>query len=47
MSTEVRSSLLSNAKVKRTCLERMKKHFNKEKIVAKRTLEELENLENI
>ena len=47
MSTEVRSSILSNAKVKRTCLERMKKHFNKEKIVAERTLEELEKLENI
>lgn len=28
------------------CLERMKKHFNKEKIVAEKTLEELEELKN-
>ena len=27
------------------CLERMKKHFNKEKVVAEKTLEELFNLE--
>jgi ferredoxin len=28
------------------CLERMKKHFNKEKIVAEKTLGELENFKN-
>jgi ferredoxin len=28
------------------CLERMKKHFNKEKIVAEKTVEELEKIKN-
>lgn len=35
---------LGDVKEKNKCLERMKKHFNKEKIVAEKTLEELEKL---
>ena len=35
---------LGSAKEKWKCLERMKKHFNKEKIVAERTIGELEKL---
>jgi len=30
---------------RRKCLERMKKHFNREKVIAEKTLEELSNLE--
>ena len=37
---------LVDAKEKDKCLERMKKYFNKEKIVAEKTLEELEKLRN-
>ncbi len=37
---------LGDDKEKVKCLKRMIKHFNKEKIVAERTLEELEKLEN-
>jgi len=44
---ELCAHYLGDVKEKRKCLERMKKHFNKEKIVAERTLEELEKLENI
>jgi len=44
---ELCAQYLGDVKEKRKCLERMKKHFNKEKIVAERTLEELEKLENI
>ncbi len=44
---ELCTQYLGDVKEKRKCLERMKKHFNKEKIVAERTLEELEKLENI
>ncbi len=33
---------LGNVKEKEKCLKRMKKHFNKEKVVAERTIEELE-----
>ena len=35
---------LGDVKEKGKCLERMKKYFNKEKIVAEKTLEELEKL---
>ena len=35
---------LGNVKEKDKCLQRMIKHFNKEKIVAEKTIEELENL---
>ena len=35
---------LGDVKEKDKCLERMKKHFNKEKVVAEKTLEELEKL---
>jgi len=38
---------LGDAKEKNKCLERMRKYFNKEKIVAEKTLEELENLRNV
>jgi uncharacterized Fe-S center protein len=39
---EACAKYLGGAHEKRKCLERMKKHFNKEKIVAEKTLEELE-----
>ena len=35
---------LGDTKEKWKCLERMKKHFNREKIVVERTMEELEKL---
>ena len=35
---------LGDVKEKDKCLERMKRHFNKEKVVAEKTLEELEKL---
>ncbi len=35
---------LGDVKEKKKCLERMKKHFNKERIVAEKTLAELEKL---
>jgi len=35
---------LGDEKEKFKCLERMKKHFNKEKIIAEKTLKELEAL---
>ena len=35
---------LGDVKEKDKCLERMKKYFNKEKVVAEKTLEELEKL---
>ena len=38
------AKFLGNAKEKNKCLERMKKYFNKEKIVAEKTLEALEKL---
>jgi len=37
---------LDDAKEKDKCLRRMKKHFNKEKIVAEKTLEELEKIKD-
>ena len=36
---------LGNDKEKDRCLTRMKKHFNREKVIAEKTLEELANLE--
>lgn len=41
---ELCAKYLGNVKEKRKCLERMKRHFNKEKIVTERTLEELEKM---
>ena len=41
---EACAKFLGEEKEKWKCLERMKKHFNKEKIVAERTIEELKNL---
>jgi len=38
---------LGDVKEKDKCLQRMKKHFKKEKIIAEKTLEELENIKNI
>lgn len=38
---------LGDVKEKGKCLKRMKKHFNREKIIAERTLEEFEKLENM
>jgi len=38
---------LGDIKEKDKCLQRMKKHFKKEKIIAEKTLEELENIKNI
>lgn len=38
---------LGNAQEKAKCLNRMRKHFNKEKIVAEKTLEELKKLDNM
>ena len=35
---------LGDAKERKKCLERMKKHFNREKLVAEKTLVELEKL---
>jgi len=35
---------LGDAKEKKKCLERMKKHFNREKLVAEKTLVEIEKL---
>lgn len=35
---------LGEADERKKCLERMKKHFNKEKVVAEKTLEKLNNL---
>lgn len=35
---------LGDANEKYKCLQRMKKHFKKEKIIAEKTLEELENI---
>ena len=37
---------LGDIKEKGKCLQRMIKYFNKEKIVAEKTMEELENLKN-
>ena len=41
---ELCAKYLGDDKEKDKCLTRMKKHFNKEKIVAEKTLEELEKL---
>ena len=41
---ELCAKYLGNDKEKDKCLIRMKKHFNKEKIVAGKTLDELEKL---
>jgi len=41
---EACAKFLGEEKEKWKCLERMKRHFNKEKIVAEKTLEELETL---
>ena len=41
---ELCAKYLGDAKEKWKCLERMKKYFNKEKIVVERTMEELEKL---
>jgi Fe-S-cluster-containing hydrogenase component 2 len=38
---------LGSPEEKNKCLQRMIKHFNKEKVVAEKTLEELEKLKNI
>jgi len=37
---------LGDVKEKAKCLNRMRKHFNKEKVVAEKTLEQLEKLED-
>ena len=44
---ELCAKYLGDDKEKGKCLQRMKKHFNKEKIVVEKTLEELEKLEKI
>jgi len=41
---ELCASFLGSEEEKKKCLERMKKHFNKERIVAEKTLEALEKL---
>jgi len=41
---EACAKYLGDIKERNKCLERMKKHFNKEKVIAERTLEELEKL---
>ena len=43
---ELCAKYLGDLKEKRKCLERMKKHFNREKFVAEKTLDELEKLES-
>ena len=43
---ELCAKYLGDIKEKDKCLERMKKHFNKEKIVAEKTLEELGKLDS-
>ena len=41
---ELCAKYLGDVKEKNKCLERMKKYFNKEKIIAEKTLEELKKL---
>jgi ferredoxin len=41
---ELCAKYLGNEQEKIKCLNRMKKHFNREKIIAEKTLEELEKL---
>ena len=43
---EACAKLLGEEKEKWRCLERMKKHFKKEKLTAEKTLEELEKIKN-
>ena len=43
---EACAKYLGDEKEKGKCLKRMKRHFNKEKIVAEKTLSELEKLKN-
>ena len=46
-SMELCAKYLGDVKEKSNCLEKMIKHFNREKVIAERTLEELEKLKNI
>ncbi len=41
---EANAKHLGDVKEKKKCLERMKKHFNRQKLIAEKTLEELEKL---
>lgn len=43
---ELCAKYLGDVKEKNKCLQRMIKHFNKEKLVAEKTMEELEKLKN-
>ena len=43
---ELCAKYLGDVKEKNKCLQRMIKHYNKEKIVAEKTMEELEKLKN-
>jgi len=44
---ELCARYLDDVKEKNKCLQRMIKHFNKEKLVAEKTVEELEKLKNV
>ena len=44
---ELCAKYLGDAKEKNKCLQRMIKHFNKEKVVAEKTLEELNKLKDV
>jgi len=44
---EACAKYLGNVKEKDKCLQRMKKHFMKEKTIAEKTLEELENIKDM
>jgi len=46
-SMELCAKYLGDAKEKSNCLERMIKHFNREKVTAERTLKELEKIKKL